>query len=67
MALQFVGEQDFYYNNEDMEILIKFKKDYKNMPKEEITFSLMKDVILLLEKEEQQLVRIATSYDKKGD
>ena len=64
VAIQYVGEKDLYYNSDDIEILIKFKKDYKNMSKEEITWNLMKDVILLLEKEEQQLERIATSYDK---
>ena len=64
VAIQYVGEKDFYYNDLDMEILIKFKKDYQNMQKEEITFNLTKDVILLLEKEEQQLIRIANAYDE---
>ncbi|KAF5035300.1 hypothetical protein DSECCO2_587100 [anaerobic digester metagenome] len=65
VALQFIGDRDFYFNNDDMEVMIKFKKDYNNMTKEEITFNLMKDVILLLEKEEQQLIRIANAYDQK--
>ncbi|MCE5213410.1 MAG: hypothetical protein LLF83_01645 [Methanobacterium sp.] len=65
VAIQYVEEKDFYYNNEDMEIIIKFKKTYSGMKKDEITFSLMKDVILLLEKEEQQLIRIANAYDQK--
>ena len=63
VALQFVGDQDFYYKEKDMEILIKFRKDYKELTKEEIAWNLMKDVILILEQEEQQLERIATSYD----
>jgi len=63
-SLQYVGDQDFYYNGEDMEILIKYRKDYKDMPKEEITWSLMKDVILLLENEEHQLEKIATSLSQ---
>jgi len=62
VALQFVGDQDFYYNNDDMEILIKFKKDYKEMTKEEITFNLMKDVILILEQEGNQFERIVATY-----
>lgn len=65
VALQFIGDRDFYCNNADLEVMIKFKTDYKNISKEEITFSLMKDVILLLEKEEQQLIRIANAYDQK--
>ena len=64
VAIQYVEERDFYVDNQDMEILIHFKKDYKNMPKEQITWGLMKDVILLLEKEEQQLIRIASTYDE---
>lgn len=63
VALQFVGDQDFYYKEEDMEILIKFRKEYKEMTKEEIAWNLMKDVILILELEEHQLERIATSYE----
>lgn len=63
VALQFVGDQDFYYKEKDMEILIKFRKDYKELTKEEIAWNLMKDVILILEQEEHQLERIATSYD----
>lgn len=65
VALQFVGDQDFYHNGDEIEIFIKFKKDYKDMPKDEVTFSLMKDVILLLEKEQHQFERIATSYKGK--
>jgi len=64
VAIQYVGEKDFYYNNQDMEILIRYKKEYNGLKKEKITFSLMKDVILLLEKEEQQLIRIANAYDE---
>ncbi len=63
VALQFIGDRDFYCNNSDMEVMIKFKKDYQEMSKDEITFNLMKDVILLLEREEHQLKRIAATYD----
>lgn len=62
--LQFIGKHDFYIDNQDMEVLIRYKKTYSGMKKEEITFSLMKDVILLLEKEESQLRRIANAYDE---
>ena len=65
IALQYVGDQDFYHNDEDIEILIRFKKDYTEMTKDEIVFNLMKDVILVLEQEEHQLLRIANSYDKR--
>lgn len=65
VALQFVGDQDFYHQSEDedMEILIRFKKNYTPMKKDEITFNLMKDIILALERERHQFERIAATYD----
>lgn len=65
VALQFVGNQDFYHKSEDddLEILIRSKKDYKEIKKEEIAWNLMKDVILVLEQEKHQFERIATSYE----
>lgn len=62
VTLQFLGDQDFYYRGEKMELMIKFKRNYE-MNKEEIAFNLMKDVILILEQERHQFERIATSYD----
>lgn len=61
VALQFVGNQDFYHKSEDedLEILIRFKKDYKEMTKED----LLKDVILILEQEGNQFERIAAAYE----
>jgi len=61
VALQFVGDKDLYHNGEDMEILIKFKKEYKSLTLDKIEFDLMKDVILALEQEKHQFERIATS------
>ena len=63
VALQFIGDRDFYCNNCDMEVMIKFKKDYQEMSKEEIVFNLMKDVILALEREGDQFERIAATYE----
>jgi len=65
VALQFVGNQDFYHKSEDddLEILIRFKKDYKEIKKDKIAFNLMKDVILVLEQDKHQFERIATSYE----
>ncbi|KAF5047706.1 hypothetical protein DSECCO2_457700 [anaerobic digester metagenome] len=68
VALQFVGDQDFYLQSEDeddIEILIKFKKSYNSMKKDEIVFNLMKDIILALEREKHQFERIAATYDNK--
>lgn len=65
VKLQFVGDQDFYHNGEDIEILIRFKKDYTEIKKDEIAFNLMKDVILILEQQGHQFERIATSYAGK--
>jgi len=65
-ALQYVGETDFYYNNQDMEILIKFKKDYKDTSIDKLTSTMFKDLILLLEQEEKQLKRIATAIRNDG-
>lgn len=61
--LQFIGKRDFHIDNQDMEILIRCKKEYPGMKKEEVTFSLMKDVLLVLEQEKHQFERIATSYE----
>lgn len=61
--LQFIGKRDFHIDNQDMEILIRCKKEYPGMKKEEITFSLMKDVLLVLEQERHQFERIATTYE----
>lgn len=61
IALQYVGDKDLYHNGEDMEILIKFKKEYKSLTLDKIEFDLMKDVILALEQEKHQFERIATS------
>lgn len=60
-ALQYVGETDFYYNNQDMEILIRFKDTSVNKQ----TGKLLNDIILLLEQEEKQFIRIAKNYNKK--
>ena len=61
--LQYVGDQDFYHNDEDLEILIKFKKEYKSSTRDNVEFDLMKDVILLLEQEGHQFERIAATYE----
>lgn len=64
-ALQYVHQDDFYHNDEDIEILIRFKNYKNDMKKQEITWDLMKDVILILEQERHQFERIATSYEGK--
>ena len=61
-ALQYVGQRDFYYDDQDIEILIRFKREYKEMSIEEVACHLMKDVILRLEKERHLFERIATKY-----
>lgn len=61
-ALQYVGERDFYYKDNKLEILIRYKKDYTDIPIENRPWELLQEVINLLELEEEQLIRIATSY-----
>jgi hypothetical protein len=65
VALQFVGDQDFYLQSEDkdLEILIRFKKNYTPMKKDALAFNLMKDIILVLEQEKHQFERIAATYN----
>lgn len=61
-TLQYVGERDFYYKDNKLEILIRYKKDYKDIPIENRPWELLREVINLLELEEEQLIRIAASY-----
>ena len=61
-ALQYVGETDLYHNDQNIEIIIKFK----NTSVDKQAKTLLKDVILLLEQEEKQLKRIATAIRNNG-
>lgn len=62
-ALQCLGDRDFYYHDEDMEILIRFKRDFSDMPIESRPWILRQDVLNLLDKEKQQLFNIAKSQE----
>ena len=53
----------FYHKDKDLEIKIKFKKDYSNLTPEDRIFYFIEDVLLSLELEEDQLNQVARSYD----
>lgn len=62
-ALQFVGKKDFYFKNENLEVLIRYKKDYSVFKKNDRPYNMIKDIILLLEQENNQTSRISLAYD----
>lgn len=53
----------FSYNDKNIEIEIKFKKDYSGLTLDDRVFYLMEDVIATLEFKEDNLKDIARSYD----
>lgn len=64
-ALQCVRDKDFYYEDNDIEILIRFKTDCKDISIKKRVSKLHQEVIQVLEREQQQLLVIATNTVKK--
>ncbi|ADZ10376.1 hypothetical protein Metbo_2161 [Methanobacterium lacus] len=61
MALQYISDKDFYYKNEDVEIIIKMS-DQSN----DINLSkLLEKVFNILKSEEKQFVRIVNALETK--
>lgn len=63
-SLQYIKKSDFYYQDEDIEILIRFKnQDYKDVLLNKRPNKLLQDVIKLLNTEKKQFMRIVKAYD----
>lgn len=64
-ALQCVGDREFYYKDNEIEILIRFKTDLENTSIKKRVYKLHQKVINVLEREQPQLEVIAKNIVKK--
>ena len=63
--LQYVGDRGFYHENDELEVLIHFKKDYNLIPLKSRVDSLIDDILILLESEQIRLEEIASYFDEE--
>jgi len=61
-SLQYIKKSDFYYHDDDIEIIIRFKnQDYKDDILDKRPKKLLQNIINILKTEEKQFIRIATA------